>query len=203
MTRALEDDATPREFCQLLTDRLDLRAVGRADVDALHPILSDPHSSRFIAGGAQASPDDTLAWLERFAASWKENGLGYWTVRLRADVAGEADGTGGTDEADRAAIGVGGTVIGVGGAERRPEFWNLFYFLDRDHWGSGYATELARAAARAARARDPDLPLAAWIHEQNTGSQAVVRRLGLRDHGLREVSHWKGAPMHYWADQAP
>ncbi|HTV99050.1 MAG TPA: GNAT family N-acetyltransferase [Streptosporangiaceae bacterium] len=190
MTRALEDDATPREFGRLLTDRLDLRAVGRADVDALHPILSDPHSSRFIAGGGQASPDDTLAWLERFAASWKENGLGYWTVRLRAGEAGEAG------EA-------GGTVIGVGGAERRPGFWNLFYFLDRDHWGSGYATELARAAARAARARDPDLPLAAWIHEQNTGSQAVVRRLGLRDHGLREVSHWKGAPMHYWADQAP
>jgi RimJ/RimL family protein N-acetyltransferase len=191
MTGALEDDTTPGQACRLLTGRLDLRPVGRADIDALHPILGDPHNSRFIPGGAQASPGDTMAWLERFAASWNRNGLGYWTVRLRADAAGGAD----------AADGVGGTVIGVGGVERRPEFWNLLYFLDRDHWGSGYATELVRAAARAARARDPDLPLVAWIHEQNAGSQAVARRLGLRDHGLREVSHWKGEPMHYWADR--
>jgi len=168
----------------LLTDRLDLRAVGPADADALHPILSDPRNSRFLPGGALASPGDTRAWLRRFGVSWADNRLGYWTVRLRA----------------------GATVIGVGGVERRPEFWNLLYFLGRDHWGNGYATELARAALRAARSRDPGLPVAAWIHEQNTASQAVARRLGLRDHGLREASHWKhwtGEPMHYWADRAP
>ena len=165
----------------MLTGRHDLRAVGPADADALHPILGDPRNSRFLPGGALASPGDTRSWLGRFGASWERSGLGYWTVRLRAD----------------------GTVIGVGGAERRPEFWNLLYFLGRDHWGNGYATELARAALSAARSRDPALPLAAWIHEQNTASQAVARRLGLRDHGLREGGHWDGEPMHYWADRAP
>jgi RimJ/RimL family protein N-acetyltransferase len=182
----LATDAPHRAARHVLTGRLDLRAVGLADADALHPILGDPRNSRFLPGGALASPGDTRAWLERFGVSWQENGLGYWTVRLRAD----------------------GTVIGVGGAERRPEFWNLLYFLDRDHWGNGYATELARAAQSAARSRDPGLPLAAWIHEQNTASQAVARRLGLRDHGLRdhglvEAGHWQGEPMHYWADRAP
>jgi RimJ/RimL family protein N-acetyltransferase len=175
-----DDDAPPAQARRVLTGRLDLRAVDPADVDALHPILGDAQSSRFVPGGAQSGPDDTLAWLARFAARWKENGLGYWTVRLRAD----------------------GTVIGVGGVERRPDFWNLLYFLGHDHWGQGYATELARAALRAARAREPGLPLAAWIHEQNTASQAVASRIGLRDHGLREVGHWKGEPMHYWAERA-
>ena len=166
------------------TGRLDLRPVSPDDTDALHPILGDPGNSRFLPGGALASPGDTRDWLERFGVSWAEHGLGYWTVRRRAD----------------------GTVIGVGGAEWRPGFWNLLYFLGRDHWGHGYATELARAARHAARSRDPGLPLAAWIHEQNTASQAVARRLGLRDRGLREASHWKhwtGEPMHYWVADAP
>jgi RimJ/RimL family protein N-acetyltransferase len=164
----------------VLTDRLDLRAVDVADVDALHPILGDPRNSRFLPGGAPASPGDTLAWLERFVVGWEDDGLGYWTARLRAD----------------------GTVIGVGGVARRPQFWNLLYFLDRHSWGNGYATELARAGQHAARSSDPDLPVAAWIHDQNAASQAVARRIGLRDYGL-EARHWKGEPMHYWADRAP
>ena len=60
-----------------------------------------------------------------------------------------------------------------------------------------------RAAQRAARDADPDLPLAAWIHPDNLASQAVARHLGLTDCGLREAAHWRGVPMHYWADRAP
>jgi RimJ/RimL family protein N-acetyltransferase len=165
----------------VLTDRLDLRAVDLADVDALHPILADPPSSAFLPGGTPASPGDTIAWLERFVAGWEEDGLGYWTVRLRGEQ----------------------TVIGVGGAARRPQFWNLLYFVHPAHRGNGYATELARAGQEAARSSDPGLPVAAWIHEQNAASQAVARRLGLRDYGRLEAIHWKGQPMHYWADREP
>jgi RimJ/RimL family protein N-acetyltransferase len=59
------------------------------------------------------------------------------------------------------------------------------------------------AAPRAAAAVDPGLPVVAWIHEGNVASQAVARHLGLRDYGLREADHWKGEPMHYWADRGP
>ena len=31
----------------------------------------------------------------------------------------------------------------------------------------------------------------------------VARRLGLTDYGLLEAAHWKGEPMHYWADREP
>ena len=94
-------------------------------------------------------------------------------------------------------------MIGVGGAECRPGFWNLFYLVDADFWGNGYATELARAAQRAAGAVDPELPVVAWIHEDNAASQAVARHLGLKDYGLLEAFHWKGEPMHCWADREP
>jgi RimJ/RimL family protein N-acetyltransferase len=168
-------------YRHLRTGRLDLRPVDLADADALHRILGDPRNSAYLPDGHLERLLDTQAWIERFHARWDRSGLGYWTARLLAT----------------------GTVIGVGGAERRPEFWNLLYFVDRDHRGNGYATELARAAQCAAAAVDPDLPLVAWIHEGNVASQAVARHLGLSDHGRLEAGHWKGQPMHYWADRGP
>jgi RimJ/RimL family protein N-acetyltransferase len=173
--------SSPRGHRHLLTDRLDLRAVDAGDVDGLHRLTSDPVHSDHIPGGLQETPESTRAWIERFRSRWDMIGLSYWTVRLRAT----------------------GSVIGIGGAECRPGFWNLFYLVDADHWGNGYATELAQAAQRAAESVDPDLPLVAWIHEDNAASQAVARHLGLKDYGLLGAAHWKGEPMHYWADREP
>jgi RimJ/RimL family protein N-acetyltransferase len=177
----MASDARHRAPGRVLTGRLDLRAVSPADAGALHPILGDPGNAEYIPGGPLRSHGAARAWVGRFSARWERSGLGYWTVRLRAT----------------------GTVIGIGGADRRPGFWNLFYFLGRDHWGNGYAGELAAAARDAAQARDPQLPVVAWIHEGNAASQAVARRLGLHDFGTLAASHWKGEPMHCWADREP
>ncbi len=152
-----------------------------ADVAAIHRIMADPRNRVYILGGAHESVTETRVWVERFSDRWGANRIGYWTVRLRAT----------------------GDVIGVGGVDRRPDFWNLYYLLDGAHWGCGYATELAVAAQRTAAAIDPDLPLAAWIHAHNVASQRVALRVGLRDYGLLEPEHWKGEPMHYWADRDP
>lgn len=165
----------------LLTDRLDLRAMTQDDSELLHPIISADHNRRYIPAEPEQSPADTRAWVERFSGRWAGHGLGYWTVRLRAT----------------------GAVIGVGGAGRRPAFWNLYYLIDQNHRGHRYATELARAAQQEAAAVAPDLPLVAWIHQQNAASQAVARHLGLTDYGLLEPGHWNGAPMHCWADRPP
>jgi RimJ/RimL family protein N-acetyltransferase len=170
-----------QETGRLLTDRLDLRALTTGDLHPLHRIISDPRNCVHIPEGPKESLDDSRAWIERFGGRWDAIGLGYWTVRLRAN----------------------GAVIGVGGAERRSEFWNLYYLLDRTCWGYGYGTELALAAQREAVALEPDVPVAAWIHEENAASQAVARHLGLTDYGLLEPQHWHGEPMHCWADRQP
>ena len=166
---------------RVLTERLDLRAMTPGDLDALHPILSDPGNNVHIPEGPMESLAASRAWIERFSARWAAIGLGYWTARLRAT----------------------GAVIGVGGAERRPRFWNLYYLLHRDYWGCGYATELAGAARREAVAADPDVPVVAWVHRDNAASQAVARHLGLADYGQLEPQHWNGEPMHFWADRPP
>jgi len=165
----------------LLTDRLDLRALTPGDLDPLQPIVSDPRNHEHVPEGPKDSLQASRAWIERFSARWAASGLGYWTVRLRST----------------------GAVIGVGGAERRQRFWNLYYLLDWQHWGHGYGTELARAGQREAASLEPGLPVVAWIHEDNAASQAVARHLGLTDYGRLEPQHWDGQPMHFWADRRP
>src|ERR1700691_35622 len=165
----------------VLTDRLDLRAVAEADVGALHRLTSDPVHSDHVPGGLQETREGPRAGIERFRGRWDITGLSYWTVRLRAT----------------------GEVIGIGGAECRPGFWNLFYLLDSGFWGSGYATDLARAARRAAESVAPDLALVALIHADTAASQGVARRLALTDYVLLGAAHWNGEPMHYWADREP
>src|ERR1700735_654938 len=166
---------------RLMTDRLDLRAVDQADLDALHRINADPGTCRYIPAGLDESPEVTRHWIDRAAARWEADGLGYWTARLRA----------------------GAEVIGLGGAQRRPGFWNLYYRLDTAHWGHGYAAEIVRAAQQASLALDPDLPLVAWIHAGNAASRVIAERAGLRDYGFLEAAHWKGEPMHCYADREP
>ena len=166
---------------RLRTDRLDLLAVTLDDAAAVHRIVADPRHSEYMPDGQMATEQATLAWLERRVSRWDTGGLGYWTVRLSAT----------------------GELIGIGGAERRPGFWNLYYLIDQAHWGRGYATELARATQRTAAGLDPELPLVAWIHSGNAASEAVARHLGLTDYGLLEPGHWNGEPMHCWADRDP
>jgi len=165
----------------LLTDRLDLRAMTSDDLGLLHPVVSSPRNCVHVPEGATESLDASRAWIERHAVRWAAGGLGYWTVRLRS----------------------ASTVIGVGGVERRPTFWNLYYHLDRKYWGHGYATEVACAAQRQAAVLEPDLPVIAWIHRDNAASRAVARHLALTDYGLLEPRHWNGQPMHCWADRQP
>ena len=173
--------SSAQEAGLLQTDHLDLRPLTPRDLDVLHAIISDPRNCVHIPEGPQNSLEASRAWIERFSARWTVAGLGYWTVRLRDT----------------------GTVIGVGGAERRPRFWNLYYLLDRSYWGRGYGTELALAARHEAGLADPALPMVAWIHQDNAASQAVARHIGLKDYGLLEPQHWDGEPMHYWADREP
>jgi RimJ/RimL family protein N-acetyltransferase len=101
-------------------------------------------------------------WIERAAARWRTDGLSYWSVRLRDD----------------------GSTIGVGGVQRHPDgSWNLYYRFAPAHWGKGFATELSRAAVDAAGTVDPDVPVVAWILDENVASRKVAERLGFKNYG--------------------
>jgi RimJ/RimL family protein N-acetyltransferase len=165
----------------LVTDRLDLRAVDQADLDGLRRINADPGTGQYIPGGRPESREVTRRWIDRSAARWSADG------RL---LDGPAAGRRGGDRARRrpAPARASGTCITASAPA---------------YWGHGYATELVRAAQRASLAVDPDLPLVAWIHAGNAASRAIAARAGLTDYGFGEAGHWKGEPMHCYADREP
>ncbi|MFE0461948.1 GNAT family N-acetyltransferase [Kitasatospora sp. NPDC058965] len=173
----------------VLTERLDLTAVHQGDLDPLYRINADPGGWGHDPAGRHLEPATTREWIARAAARWADDGLSYWTVRLR-----------GTPE-----------VIGIGGVQLTGRGnWNLFYRLDTAHWGHGYATEIARAGIDAAHRHSPDLPVHAMILPHNRGSRGVAERLGLTDHGLgldpfrREWAHlYADRPEPGWPVPAP
>jgi RimJ/RimL family protein N-acetyltransferase len=165
------------------TARLELRAVDpERDLDALHAIWSDPASWWHAPEYRHPEPQTTRDWLESEAASWREDGLGYWSVRLRAGHTGSHTDSG-TAAGDNGDIGAS---IGAGGARRHPAgFWNLLWRIDQAHQGHGYATELGRAALAAAHQVDEALPVIAWVLPINEASCRVAERLDLIEHEPR------------------
>lgn len=66
------------------------------------------------------------------------------------------------------------------------------YWVGREHWGRGYATEAVAAFSRWAFETFPAvLRLEANVHEGNAGSEAVLLRAGFRREGVRRKAVWK------------
>ena len=63
----------------------------------------------------------------------------------------------------------------------------LGYWLTPDAWGRGYATEAGRAVVEMARHALPIRRLSAACSPGNTASAGVLRKLGFRDTGRREL----------------
>ena len=111
------------------TDRLELCVPCAADVDALALYWSDPETMKYLSkNGDVWTRDQVVERVERGARTCVERGMTFWTV---------------IEKSTGAVIGQGGLVpIAFNGDEIE-----LGYRFGKDHWGKGYATELAKASA--------------------------------------------------------
>lgn len=158
------------------TARLTLRKPRPEDLDALAPIFADPQVTRFLGDGRPRSRDRVLRGLENALACWDRFNFGPFVVIHQAEIIGDCllypIARSGTDPAQLDA--------------RGPEI-EIGYRLARAAWGKGLATEAARAVLEWST-RDPDGPrldrLVAVTYPENTASQRVVEKLGLRPVGL-------------------
>lgn len=140
------------------TERLDLRSPRRDDLPELHAIYSDPRVWEHYPSLRHTDVRTSEAMLMRWIDAWRRDGLGPWIVRRR-DTA---------------------TVVGQGGCDvRGGVYWNLGYRFAPDAQGSGFATEVARAAVESARVSNPDLPIVALLLEHNAASRRVAEKVGL------------------------
>ena len=65
----------------LETERLILRELTLDDVDSLHEVLGDPWTMRYYHH--PFSRAEVVAWIERWMASYRDNGFGLWALVLK------------------------------------------------------------------------------------------------------------------------
>ena len=153
------------DFRHVRTPRLRLDAVVPEDLDEHVALMSDPGVWRHLPSGRHTSRDQTRAGIEHSVGHWARDGLGYWTARLRSDLAGLPAG---------AVVGTGGCALRVG-----TTWWNLYYRLTPPVWGLGLAAEMVTAAIDAAHAVDPARPVIAYLLEHNAESRGRAEKAGL------------------------
>lgn len=138
------------------TERLLLRPMEPADLDAFVALHAEPEVTRFIRPLDRAAAEERLQRDER---EWEERGHGMLAVLDAED----------------------GAFLGRCGLKHWPQFdeTELGWALRRIAWGLGYATEAARACIEWGFAA-LDVPyLTAMINAENARSIKVAERLGL------------------------
>src|SRR5262245_11775798 len=141
----------------LQTDRLTLRMLREADLDAYAEMCADSEVMRYVGDGLPLARP--MAWrnLAMMVGHWSLRGYGPCAVEERSS----------------------GVLVGRIGCWN-PEGWPGFevgWMLRRAFWGRGYATEGARAALGFAFAQLGQAQVISLIHPENAASIRVARRL--------------------------
>jgi RimJ/RimL family protein N-acetyltransferase len=144
---------------QVATARLVGRRPEPGDALAYARIFTDGRVAEEIWPEHLRTTDHARSMLEESIAHWERWGFGPWTVLLDGEVIGY-DGLRHADVGGKPAI-------------------ELMWFLDADHWGQGYATEMAREALRVAFEVLELDEVVAQTTEVNHASRAVMEKLGM------------------------
>jgi RimJ/RimL family protein N-acetyltransferase len=150
----------PHGTVRIETPRLLLTSWREEQVQDFLAIASDPEVMRYIGPGRSWSEEQARAFVERQIAGEAAHGFCLWALIERA----------------------GGRLIGQCGLKHVGDTGEIEigWWLARDRWGQGLATEAARAVVAFAFERLRLPRLISIVQPANTGSIDVMRRLGLR-----------------------
>ncbi|HCA48367.1 MAG TPA: GNAT family N-acetyltransferase [Armatimonadetes bacterium] len=152
----------------LLTERLELRDFGEADVEWVQAWACDPAVVRFMPWGPN-TPEQTREFLQRKFA--ERTGV----PRRTWDLAVVNHGT--------------GRLIGSAGLRLDETLQQAYigYCFHRDAWGHGFATEAARVLLRFGFEQLGLHRIHATVDSRNGASIRVLDKIGMRQEGrLRE-----------------
>jgi len=143
---------------ELITERLRIRPWKAADRPALARMVRDPEMMRYITLGRTWSDEEIDELLERQARHVGNHGICFGAVELAST----------------------GEVIGLVGLQPHDDGqFELGWWIWKEHWGRGYATEAAWAFVAHAREVMGLDRLVAVIDPPNTASIRVAEHLGM------------------------
>lgn len=159
---------------RLHTESLALRPLAASDVDALAVIMADPEVCRYLGDGRPRTRDRVERSVGFARRMWDERGFGPFAMELEGRLIGVClllplPRTG-TDPGDFDA--------------RGPEI-EIGYWVAKEAWGNGYATEAARAVLGWVTGGDgPGLGrVLAVTNPENAASRRVLEKIGMRSLG--------------------
>jgi RimJ/RimL family protein N-acetyltransferase len=160
----------------LETERLTIRPWRHDEAPRLLDILSRMEVVKWLGDGVPVlltHVDEAHERIERYNTVRDNPPLGMWAVERKADGV------------------VAGTVLLLTLPNDEHGEVEIGWHLHPDSWGHGYATEASRAVLGHGFAAG--LPeIIAVAHTDNDASIAVMRRLGMTDHGV--VEKWYDDP---------
>ncbi len=150
---------------ELTSARLRFRRARADDLDAIHVIMSDEATMKYWSSLPHKSRDETARWLD---------------TMLAADQ---------VSESDEFVLEHEGEVIGKFGAWRLPE---IGFFLRRDHWGRGFASEALGTFVRYMAARGVTC-LTADVDPTNAASLKLLKSAGFKETGRASATYTGGS----------
>ena len=160
-----------RPVTEITTARLLLRGFRDVDLEPFAAMNADPAVMEHFA--APQTPAESAAFVDRIRAQWHEHGWGLWALERRDT----------------------GAFIGFTGlwpvrfeAMFEPKV-EVGWRLASAHWGHGFATEAAQAAADFAFDVLGWPEIASFTAVGNTRSRAVMRRIGMHHEPEWDFDH--------------
>jgi [ribosomal protein S5]-alanine N-acetyltransferase len=144
------------------TSRLILRKFNENDVESLLSFLGDPAVMRFSITGPETREGIQTKYLPSCLKRYDRDGLGQWAVVRRSD-----------------GFCVGECGICTQEVDGEIEF-EISYRMRRDCWGTGLATEAARACRDYGFKQAGLRRLISIIESENTASIRVADKIGMK-----------------------
>lgn len=160
------------------TERLVLREMTQADLDALCAILCDGEVMK-AAYETPFSREEAQGWLDRHRKRYETLGYGLWAVVLKET----------------------GEMIGQCGLTiqhwREQEVLEIGYLFQKAYWHKGYAVEAARACKEYAFSVLDARQVCSIVRDTNTAAQRVAMGIGMRQTD-RSVKHFRNKDMEFF-----
>lgn len=142
------------------TERLILRRYAAEDKAHLIGLFTDEEVMKYVGNGVM-NKEQAEEWWKKLFDKFYPHGFNIWAVFTRED----------------------SRYIGHAGIYPRPdrkEDWEFVYFLSRDAWGKGYATEIARRVIEYGF-KELNLPeVFATVDDEHTASIRVLEKAGMK-----------------------
>lgn len=174
------------------TRRLLLTRIERSDLEDFLRMRNDPRVMQVLGG---TGPEQAGTLVYKLVEHWQRHGYGWWTAR---------------EPRSGRFLGCGGLRSAMVDGVRETE---LAYGLMPEHWGRGYATELARVAVAQGFVRLGVRDIVSFALPANHASRRVLEKAGFscerefihaaRLHVLYrlKVGAWRVAPLKRPASQ--